>query len=543
LALQPLDNIMVSNDFSNQIGPVIGSSTLWIFGGLSFVVILSACFNYTNLSIARSLRRTREVGIRKVIGAMKGQVMGQFVVEAILISLCALSLALILFLLLRPYFLSMEASLSKTLLLDLSPSVITYFVLFAILIGVAAGLFPAIFFSKLNAVEVLKNASVSSVFKKLTLRKVLIVFQYCISIIFITSSIVIYKQYKHFISFDLGFKTENILNISLQGNKAGLLMKELSELPEVTGISKSMMVTSVGNYWGTQMKYSQNPNDSTGVGYNTIDEKYFPLHDHQLIAGRNFVAKADSAVETEVIVNQQVLKRFNIAGQDPNKAIGEVVTVDHKDMTIIGVMKDFHYGRANSTNSNKKEIVFRYSNDKAHFLNAKIQSTDLVATVSKVEAIWKKIDPIHPMEARFYSDQIEEAFSGLKASVKMAGFLAFLAICIASMGLLGMVVFTTETRLKEISIRKVMGASEAGLLYLLGKGFLLLLGIAILISLPLTILFFEKIAFPELANHAPLAIAEMLMGVLGILLVAGCMIGSQTLKVARTNPAEILKGD
>jgi ABC-type antimicrobial peptide transport system permease subunit len=279
------------------------------------------------------------------------------------------------------------------------------------------------------------------------------------------------------------------------------------------------------------------------VGYNTIDEKYFPLHDHQLIAGRNFVAKADSAVETEVIVNQQVLKRFNIAGQDPNKAIGEVVTVDHKDMTIIGVMKDFHYGRANSTNSNKKEIVFRYSNDKAHFLNAKIQSTDLVATVSKVEAIWKKIDPIHPMEARFYSDQIEEAFSGLKASVKMAGFLAFLAICIASMGLLGIVVFTTETRLKEISIRKVMGASEAGLLYLLGKGFLLLLGIAILISLPLTILFFEKIAFPELANHAPLAIAEMLMGVLGILLVAGCMIGSQTLKVARTNPAEILKGD
>ena len=181
--------------------------------------------------------------------------------------------------------------------------------------------------------------------------------------------------------------------------------------------------------------------------------------------------------------------------------------------------------------------------NKVNLLNVKIQSTDLVSTISKIEAIWKKNDPVHPMVARFYSEQIEEAFAGLKASVKMAGFLAFLAICIASMGLLGMVVFTTETRLKEISIRKVMGASEAGLLYLLGKGFLLLLGIASLISLPLTILFFEKIAFPELANHAPLAITEMLMGVLGILLVAGCMIGSQTLKVARTNPSEILKGE
>ena len=463
LALQPLDSIMASSDFSNQIGPVIGNSTLWIFGGLSFVVILSACFNYTNLSIARSLRRTREVGIRKVIGAMKSQVMGQFVVEAVLISLCALGLAFVLFFFLRPYLMSMEASLNETLLLELSPQVIIYFVVFAILIGVAAGLFPALFFSKVNAVDVLKNLSSSRIFKKLTLRKVLIVFQYCISIIFITSCIVIYKQYKHFIAFDLGFKTENILNISLQGNKAAILIKELRELPEVTGISKSRMVTSVGNYWGTQMKYPQNPNDSTGVGFNTIDENYLPLHDHQLIAGRNFVAKADSAVETEVIVNQQVLKRFNIANQDPNKAIGEVVIVDHKNMVIIGVMKDFHYGRANSTNSNKKEIVFRYSNNKVNLLNVKIQSTDLVATISKIETIWKKIDPVHPIVARFYSEQIEEAFAGLKASVKMAGFLAFLAICIASMGLLGMVVFTTETRLKEISIRKVMGASEAGL--------------------------------------------------------------------------------
>ncbi|MBY0435109.1 MAG: ABC transporter permease, partial [Cyclobacteriaceae bacterium] len=469
LHLQHMDDIMTGTDLGNQIGPVMGSSSLWIFGGLSFVVIISACFNYTNLSIARSLRRTREVGIRKVIGALKSQVAGQFIVEAIIISLCALAISLMLFYFLRPYFLGIEPSLHEMLLLELSPKVILYFILFAIGIGISAGIFPALFFAKVKAVEVLKNVPAMGGFKKLTVRKVLIVFQYCISIIFITSSIVIYKQYKHFMAFDLGFKTENILNIELKGNKASLLIKDFNELPEVKGISQSMMVTSVGNFWGTQVKYDQSPTDSTTVAYNTIDENYLPLHDHELLAGRNFVAKADSAAETEVIVNQQVLKRFNIADQNPAKAIGEIIKVNNKPLRIIGVMKDFFYQRAD--NNGGKEVMFRYLNRKPNLLNLKIETHDWLATRAKIETIWKKHDTVHPLEAKFYNEQLEEAYAGLEASVKLAGFLAFLAICIASMGLLGMVVFTTETRLREISIRKVMGASEGALVYLLGKGF------------------------------------------------------------------------
>jgi len=541
LSLQPLDKIMAGDDLGNQIGSTMGRSNLLIYAGLSFIVILSAGFNYTNLSIARSLKRTREVGIRKVIGALKRDVMGQFVVEAVIISLCALVLAFILFLFLKPFFLGIEPSIQKIFVLDLSPMLVIYFIGFAVIVGMTAGFFPAVFFSRINAVQVLKNVTNLTFFRKLTLRKVLIVFQYCISIIFITSTLIAYKQYKHFVAFDLGFKTENILNIALQGNKADILRKELSELPEVKGISQSMMVTSVGNYWGTQMKYPANPNDSAGVYYNTVDENYILLHEHQLLAGRNFSAKADS-IETEVIVNQQVLKRFNIGEQNPAKAIDEIIKVDHKDLRIVGVMKDFHYGQANNRNQ-RNEVVLRYSKKDARLLNVKIQSTDILASYSKIEAIWKKLDNVHPMEAKFYNEQIDEAFGGLKAAVKMAGFLAFLAICIASLGLLGMVVFTTETRLKEISIRKVLGASEGRLLYLLGKGFFLLLAIATIISLPITILLFEKVAFPEMANHAPLSISEMLLGVLSVLVIALIMIGSQTLKVARTNPAKVLKAE
>ncbi len=541
LALQPMNNIMVSDNMGNQMGPVLGSTLLWVFGGLSFVVILSACFNYTNLSVARSLKRTREVGIRKVIGAMRGHVMAQFVVEAVIIFLCSLALAMLGFFILRPHFLSIEPEIQKMFTLQLSPPVIAYFILFAVVVGVAAGIFPSLFFANVQALKVLKNTSSFQGFNKITGRKVLIVIQYCISIILVCASIGVYRQYQHFVSFDLGFNTENILNVELQGSKASILRKEISELPEVKAISQSLMVTSVGNYYGTNMKYHGSPNDSSGVGFNSIDENYMPLHGHQLIAGRNFLAKPDSAKESEVIVNQQVLKRFNIGEQNPDKALGDVIHVDNQDLTIIGVMKDFQYGRAN--NETSKEIVFRYKPVDSRVMNVKIKSGDLLATHAKIEAIWKKVDSIHPFEAHFYNEQIEEAFAGLKATIKLAGFLAFLAICIASLGLLGMVVFTTEIRLKEISIRKVMGASEASLLYILGKGFISLLLIASCIGLPIIILFFEQVVFPKTANHAPLNIVEMVIGVLAILGLALIMIGSQTLKVARTNPAEVLKSE
>ncbi|MBT1702752.1 ABC transporter permease [Fulvivirgaceae bacterium PWU20] len=540
LALQPLTNIMAGENLNNQIGTTIGSTVVWILGSLSFIVILSACFNYTNLSIARSLRRSREVGIRKSIGALKSHVVSQFIVESVFISLLALLVAFGLFLVIRPHFISLESSL-QMLKLQLTPALVLLFILFAIMVGVLAGLFPALFFSRINAVQVLKNLGSVPVLKGLTLRKVLIVFQYSLSIIAITATLIIYKQYKHFISFDLGFSTANILNISLKDNKAELLIKELSELPEVKGISQSLLVTSVGNYWGVHMKNPNNPTDSAGVYYNSVDENYLPLHNHELIAGNNFTANTQDSIETEVIVNQHVLKRFNIAEQNPAKAIGEVVKVDGKDLRIIGVIKNFEYGKVN--NNSGKEVIIRYLKEKPRHLNVKILSADWPATYAELEAIWKKIDPVHPFEAKFYDDQIEEAFNGLKAAMKLGGFLAVLVICIASVGLLGMVIFTTETRLKEISIRKVMGASERGLLYLLSKSFLTLLLIAASIALPLIYFFFQQVLFPEIANHAPLNLSELFVGVIAVLLLALVIIGTQTFKVARTNPAEILKSE
>jgi ABC-type antimicrobial peptide transport system permease subunit len=545
LSLQALPDIALGEDLNNSIGPVMDGKTVWIVGVLSLIVILSACFNYTNLSIARSLRRSREVGIRKVIGALNSHVLGQFMVEAVIISLLALALSFVLFILLRPSFLSINPKLQDMALLNLSPKVVVYFILLAVGVGMAAGLFPALFFARINAVQVLKDVSTLRMFRNVNMRKALIVAQYTISLMFIATTTIGYKQYKHYLSFDLGFNTENILNIQLQGNKADLLLKDLNEMPEVKGLSKSTMVTSVGSYYGTLMKYI-NPQDSIGVYFNKIDENYLPLHGHKLLAGRNFAAKAGKVEETEVIVSEDALKYFNIAGNDPVKALGEMVTIDGKKMEIIAVMKNFHYGKADNNNQDTNRamrVVFRYSNDDAEYVNVKIISTDWAATLATIDKVWRKIDDVHPLDAKFYDEEIERSYGEYSALIKILGFLAFLAICISSMGLLGMVVFTTETRLKEISIRKVLGASELRLIYLLSKGFLFLLAIAAIIAIPATYLFFDKIVLVDFANSVPINITELLSGVLIVMAIAFILLGSQTLKVARTNPAEVLKNE
>jgi ABC-type antimicrobial peptide transport system permease subunit len=184
--------------------------------------------------------------------------------------------------------------------------------------------------------------------------------------------------------------------------------------------------------------------------------------------------------------------------------------------------------------------MFRTPEDRT-IINAKIQSKDMPATLAKIESTWKKVDRVHPFQAKFYDEEIEEAYSEYSVMIKIIGFLAFLAISIASMGLFGMVAFTTETRLKEISIRKVMGATEGSLIYLLSRGFLVLLSVAALIALPITYFFFENVVLTNFPYHIPVQMTELFVGLPAVLLIAFLMIGSQTMKAAKSNPTEVLR--
>ncbi|RRB00128.1 ABC transporter permease [Larkinella rosea] len=552
LELLPLSTIVVGENFRaseggpGSVGPHMSPVVLWILGGLALIVILSACFNYTNLSMARAMRRFKEVGIRKAIGAGKSQVWQQFLAEAIMISLTALFLSFFLFLLLRPMVIHLAPEMQRTVKLELTPVMVLTFLLFSVTVGGVAGLLPALFFSKVSAISALRNVSTVKVFKHLTLRRALVVVQYTLTLIFITTTAIGYVQYKNILAFDLGFNTENILNIDMQGNKPDAFLKELSEMPDVKGVSRSLIVTSVGNAWGGFIKYKDS-RDSALVMTNHVDENYLSLHEHKLLAGGNFRTRPTTAsASTELIVNQQFLKRFNIAGGDPQKAIGAVVSfssfrVKERKMTLVGVMKDFHYGKVD--NLIQPTAFLAWTPEDRAVLNAKIQSADLLSTRARIESAWKKIDRIHPFKAEFFDESIEEAYSEFSILIKIIGFLSILAISIASMGLFGMVAYTTETRLKEISIRKVMGASSGNLIYLLSRGFLVQLSISALIALPITYLFFENWVLTNFPYHTPVRIVELFVGLLVVLLIAFLMIGSQTMKAARSNPAEVLKSE
>lgn len=549
-SLLPLNDIVLGEELGNSIGAVMPGIVLWIISGLALVVILSACFNYTNLSIARSMRRFKEIGLRKVIGAGKDHVRMQFFAEAVIVSLVALLISFVMFLVLRPQFISIAPELLKMVRLELTLPMTLTFIAFSVTVGIVAGFLPAIIFAKVNVINALRDGSSIKIFKGLSFRRVLVVVQYTLTLMFITSSFIGYIQYKKILTFDLGFNTENILNIDLQGNTPEALIDKLSAMPEVAGISQSKIVTSVGNAWGGFIKY-EGVRDSALVFSNIVDANYIPLHEYKLIAGQNFITRPVTKEATsEVIVNEKTIKQFNIAGGDPQKAIGEEVQfynhVVNKRHTIVGVIKDFHYGKLDEE---LKPIAFTYltpdlylrSDKRDGLLNVRLNTSNPVETMAKVQEVWKSVDPVHPFDAQFYDDAIENAYSELSAMIKVIGFLSFIAISIASLGLLGMVVFTTETRIKEMSIRKVLGATSGSLIFLLGGGFVAMLAISALIALPITYLFFEVAVLTRFPYHDPIGMVEMFGGLLAVLAIAFVMIGSQTMKAAQRNPAEVLK--
>ncbi|HEY9117599.1 MAG TPA: ABC transporter permease, partial [Roseivirga sp.] len=537
-SLEPVAGIMTGpSNISNQIGNHMGREVLWVLGGLSFIVILSAGFNYTNLSIARSLRRSKEVGVRKVVGAKRSQVFSQFIVEACMISMVSLIISYFLFFLIKPLFLSLNPEISSILKLETNFNHIIYFVVFALLVGLFAGLLPALFLSKLKAISVLKTDPNTKLFSRLTLKKTLLVVQFTLSLIFIIAATIANKQFKYAMNYDLGFKTENILNVQLKGNEPGEIEAIFQRIPEISQMARISHVLSVGSTWGTQM-FSEDKLDSGSVYYAAVDHNYIPLMQHKLLAGSNYPAKEAVEKEETIILNETAIKRFNLG--TPDEAIGKIVKFDDKDLMIIGIVEDFN----NQTIQSKiSPFAFRHDPKAANVLSLKLSSGNIISTKEKINAAWDEFDKIHEFEGKFYQENIQRAYEEFAILTTVIGFLAFLTICIASLGLLGMGIYTAETRLKEISIRKVLGASEQSLVKLLSKSFMLLLLLSAAIALPIVYFVFDSLILAGQAYRAPIGVLELAIGVIIIFAIGFVTIGSQTWKAARANPANTLRAE
>jgi len=530
---QSLDDITMGPDYRNAIGPKWEASGMIVFAIISILILLPACFNYTNISIARALKRSKEIGLRKTMGCVNSQIFFQFITETVVIAMVSLLGALLLFVLIRSEFQSMMVA-SASIDLSLTWRTVVLFMLFALGTGLVAGIFPALYFSRLNPILALKNKINARGTSGMRVRKVLTVFQFALSFGFILSLIVFNRQYQYSLNFDFGFQKKNIIDVPLQDVDALVFKGEFSKLAEVQSISFSSGLMGLGS--PTTWIHS-GESDSTEVSQQFIDTQYISNFGFQFLAGQNFSGESQQR-ERHIIVNEEFIKHYNL--QNPIDAIGQTFNIDGQELEVIGVLKNFHFAPLRYP---IKEFIFRTNPSAYQYANLHVTTSDVFGLFTNMETTWKSLSTIKKFEGKFFEDEINESYLTYQVLLKIVGFLGLLAITISLLGMLGMVVYTSETKTKEVSIRKVMGANVYNLALLLTKDYLKLLVWAILISAPITVFILSKM-LPQLQYYSvnisawDVAISTIVLLALGILTIA-----SQIYKTAMTNPADTLKGE
>ncbi|MEQ8626443.1 ABC transporter permease [Ekhidna sp.] len=534
--LQCINEIVPGPNISDSIGPKMIYLPIIILSVIAAAILLSAIFNYTNLSMARSLRRAREVGVRKLNGASRASIFGQFTVEAIILSLLSLALGIVLFRLLRSGFIEILPRAEEMVSLELTPQLIGWFVLFAVATGLIAGLSPSIFFSRLSSLCALRSGKMLKALSGINFRKSLIVAQFTLSIIFVMAVVITHKQYSYSLNTDLGFNKDNILNLKVQGNDPQILKSELMKLPEVSNVSFSSYIPGVGTWNNLQLVDARNQ-DSIWVHHIEVDDSYLENMQIELVAGRDFVPGENDVRESSMLVNETFVKNFGLGS--PSDALGTVFNIGGESVEIVGVIKDIIY--ANLEEYINSFVVRNTGN--YQYANLKVASSDILGTLSSVEEVWDKVDANHRMGAAFMDQQIEDYYEFLVDFMKIFGFIGFLAVSISTLGLLGMAIYSTQTRMKEIGIRKTFGASEGKLIYLLSRGFFIMVMWAILIGTPICYFLFDKVILAQNVYRTQITIVEVGGSISVLLALCLVTIVTQTSRAARTNPANVLRDE
>lgn len=533
--LQALTSIVPGPELYDQIGPNWSYLGLFLIGLMTLIVLIPACSNYINLSISQSLERMREIGVRKVMGGRKKQIILQFIVESTTIVLVALVFSILFSEIIRKELLSQMVETSP---IDLRPTWQTFvgFGFFALLIGAITGFVPAIYFSKISVLQALKGKELKGSGRSI-FRKIVLTTQFVISLGFIMAVIIIMRQYQYSVNYDLGFDQKNLLDVSLQNVDQQLLKNEFSKLSSVQRISMSSHILGTGAATNRFIK-APNQIDSIPVSSMSVDENFISNTKLQLLAGKNFDNNSTQNARS-IIVNEEFVKRMNLP--DPFTALDKpVVLTDSNVYRIGGVVKNFHY-------SGLKEVIqpffFECDPGRFRYANLKLSSGDVAGSLAAMEVQWKKIGGESKFSGQLLSDEIREAYSFYKVIMKLWSFLGLLAISVACLGLLGTVSFTIKKRVKEISIRKVMGASSENLVVLLSKDFVKLLVIASVITVPAVYFLMDYVLANTQHYSVSIGFIEILASLVIMVVFVLTTILSQTLRAANANPADNLRSE
>jgi putative ABC transport system permease protein len=530
--LQALGDITPGPDLENSIGPDTDTTLFGVFTTICLLILLPACFNYGNISIARALKRSKEIGLRKTMGGVRTQIFIQFITETVAITVISLAGGILLFLLIAPEFKEMMMA-ESWLDLSLTWQMVGNFLVFAIAIGILTGVFPALHFAGLNPIQSLKGQSGSNAFNGIRIRRALIIFQFSLAFCFIVSLVVFNRQYRYTLNYNFGFNIQNILNVELQGIDPGVFKSEFSRLPYVQALSMSSGISGLS--YSNSLVREHRGGDSLKVYQLFVDRDYVDNMKLQLLAGENFPNESVQ-YEQHILVNEEFLHMWQIP--TPIDAIGRTFLVDNKELKVVGVLKNFHFGPLVEP---IKSFFLRTDPTQFSYANIKVASPDMYATLSSMEMTWRKLNNTRRFEARFLDDDMQKAYGFYWALLKIIGYMGLLAVAISLLGLLGMVVYTTEMRTKEIGIRKVMGAHEASITYLLSKDFLKLMLWATGFAIPASMLLFDNFLSALQYYRVSLNVWDLLTGFVVFFSIGIATITSQTWKAATANPVDILR--
>jgi putative ABC transport system permease protein len=534
--LQPINKISPGNErYANDNAGGTSWMKIYIEGSVALLILLAACFNYTNLTIARALTRAKEVGIRKIAGAKRSQIFIQYIFESILLSVFALLFAgLILYFIIRysPFNDGYEFIPSS---FHYNTQFIIWAIVYALFAGTLAGTAPAWILSAFKPLRVFKNMATARLFGKLNLQKTLIVFQYSLSLVVIIFLFVFYRQFTFLGRLDPGFKKESMVFAQTKDINEELIKQKLATITGVKSVAGSS-ANFASRFNGLKTSaWVGEKRDIVALKYYYMDEDFVPTMHFALTAGRNLPALSPGEKEKYILVNEKAAQALGFS--EPSKAIGQNLWVnDSTQMEIAGVLKDFRYENAGSPID---PLAFRFSREFSTNLYIETAGVDKAAIESHVKAVLSDLKAAQPESVTWLAEDLEKANSQA-ATISLLGFLAFIALAIASLGLLGLVVYTVEVKRKEISVRKVIGASEVQIMKILSRGFIRLLLISGLIAMPigwiLANMFIQ--VFSERTSFNLFHVLVCFLFLLGIGLFT---ILSQTYKAAIANPIKNLR--
>jgi len=534
LTLQPLKDVYLRSDTrgAQDNGNI---ANIYIFSVVGAFILLIACINFVNLTTARSTERAKEVGIRKVVGAERGQLTNQFLGESIVQAVIAFILAVGATALLIPLFNFLAGKTISTGLFH-HPSYILGLLGIAVGIGLLAGVYPALVLSSFQPITVLKGRFATGN-RGMLLRRGLVVFQFTISIAFIAATLIVYSQLTYMRSQDLGFSNQQTVVVNTQGDAhKKALNDEISRLPGVLSTAMSSSVPGSGNPTAySQVQNAKGDMQIANLELYFVDFNYIKQYKMKIIAGRAFSRDFGTDTTQAMILNESAVKLFGY--HSPQDAIGRKFSQWGRQGQIVGVVKDFHF---RSLQTEIKPLSFRIEPDGCELISANVKTADLRNTLAAIETKWKTIIPYRPFSYYFADEFFNRQYRDEDRFGKLFLNFAILAIFISCLGLLGLASYSTLQRTKEIGVRKVLGASVTGIINLLSKEFMQLVIIAFLIATPIT-WYFMASWLKDFYYRIGVQWWIFVLAGISAFLIAWLTISFQAIKAAMSNPVKSLR--